>query len=535
MKYADLLKGILLVLLAVFVFVAVLVWEGRTSSMKIMAKRSHSAALIYIVLGVTMCLISYFVLQDAASSGDLVKAAFSVLFVYLPLSAFALSFSLLKAKPYFKLNGINLVISLILGILLLHAVLTEPPGPSRPDPWVPVPYFISSILSMWYRTLSRRLRGKVKLGTEDVHERRTSSDFRFPEELMDRYTDIEYIGKGGFAKVFRVKRKTGGKVVAVKIPLAFDESMGRTFLKEVGTWSLLKHENIVELYDANVFPVPYLEIEYCESSLNAMNRPLNIEEAARLIFEISEGIKYAHSRNVVHRDLKPKNILIKNGIPKISDWGLSKIVAESTSTSITSFTPLYAAPEQISRKFGKPDKRTDIWQLGVIFYELVTGKLPFSGNDIAEIAFAVVNESPAPPSKLNPKAKDVESIIMKCLEKDQAKRYQSVEELQKDLAKYLGLKYAESLKESISTRDFGRSAYYCGELMLINLKIGDLMQAYKYATDLLNYAEGDVRELLARFCDELKYRIEVRVGISEELVKRADFIVHKIRIKEGAM
>ncbi|RLI78079.1 hypothetical protein DRP04_10530 [Archaeoglobales archaeon] len=353
----------------------------------------------------------------------------------------------------------------------------------------------------------------------------------FPSELLDDYTYIGLIGCGGFGCVYKVKRKKDGEVVALKIPNSRDPSVGKAFLREITVWRKLKHRNIVEVYDVNVLPVPYVEMECCDSSLEDLQKPVDVEKAAWLIFNIAEGLKYAHSENVIHRDLKPKNIMIKDGIPKISDWGLCRVATSTASSTSIVLTPLYAAPEQISGRFGEIDKRTDIWQLGVIFYELVTGEQPFKAGTVAEIGFAIVKEDPVPPSKINPAAEPVEHVIMKCLRKEQEERYQSVNELQKDLAKYLGLKYQESLKKSMSTRDFTRSAYYCGELLLIYLRIGDLVQAYKYAVDLTKYAKGDIRNEVERFCTQLKYRIEENIpDVPEELVKLADIIVHRVRV-----
>ena len=234
------------------------------------------------------------------------------------------------------------------------------------------------------------------------------------QALFERYEEVKPIGEGSFARVYKAKKN--GRIVALKIPYHLTEQAGKVFLKEVMIWSQLKHRNIVELYDANIVPVPYIEMEYCESSLAKLEKPLHWEKAAKLIFNVAEGLKYAHGKGIIHRDLKPSNILLKNGIPKISDWGLSKVTTESRSTT-TSFTPLYAAPEQISRKFGSTDERTDIWQLGVLMYELVTGRVPFDGEDFVEIASKITMGESEKPSKLNPDAKPLESIIMRCLSK----------------------------------------------------------------------------------------------------------------------
>ena len=351
----------------------------------------------------------------------------------------------------------------------------------------------------------------------------------FPPELSDRYTEVEYIGKGGFARVFKAKRKDG-KEVAVKIPMYLDESTGKAFIRELENWTKLDHKNIVKIYDYNILPIPYFEMELCDYSLADLKKPLDPERAGWLIFNIAEGLKYAHSKKIIHRDLKPQNILLKEGTPKISDWGLSKVLTESTSATTTRvFTPSYAAPEQIRGE--GTDERTDIWQLGVVFYELVTGELPFKGSNLLEIGMAITTRDPVRPSEINPEAKEVEDIILKCLEKDKERRYQSVEELQKDLAKYLGIKYRESLKLSVTKKDFRRSAYYCCELLLLNMKINNILEAYKYALDLLYYSDGKVKEEVQELCNQLKMRIEYGIkDVPEELIKKAEVIAHKIKV-----
>jgi len=367
-----------------------------------------------------------------------------------------------------------------------------------------------------------------KTGREVVisEEKSKSSEEHLPNlrALFSRYVDVEPLGEGGFARVFKAKRKDG-TIVALKIPYHLTEQAGKAFLREVTVWSQLKHRNIVELYDANIVPVPYLEMEYCEGSLARVEKPLHWEKAAEIAFGICEGLKYAHSRGIIHRDLKPSNILIKNRTPKISDWGLSKVLTESGSTT-TSFTPLYAAPEQISpSRFGKTDERTDIWQLGVLMYELVTGKVPFEGEDFVEIAGKIVMDEPTPPSELNPDAKPLEPVIMRCLAKRKEERYQSVKELQRDLADLLGGRYREELRKSV---DFSRSAYYAGQLLLLHMKLGDTREALKYAIDMRRYARGEEREELERLIEELEVRLREGLPVPEELVERAEVLVHEI-------
>ncbi|NJE31488.1 hypothetical protein E3E38_10580 [Thermococcus sp. 18S1] len=348
-----------------------------------------------------------------------------------------------------------------------------------------------------------------------------------PEELEAFYENFQYIGEGGFARVFKARRKKDGKIVAVKIPKTLDPATGKAFVREISNWLHLKHSNIVELYDVNVIPIPYLEMEYCEGSLAKLGKPMDVEQAAHIVFNIAEGLKYAHSKGIIHRDLKPSNVLLKAGIPKISDWGLSKVMSESRSSTLSSFTPYYASPEQLSpRRFGHTDARTDIWQLGVLFYELVTGKLPFEGSDLGEVTFAIINEDPVKPSKLNPEAKLVEPIIMKMLAKKKEERYQSVEELQRDLAKVLNMTYVEGLKKS---RDLKRTVFYIGDLALINLKAGDLKEALKYLLELREYA-GEYEKDLDWLVDQVKLAMEEGVKLGEDAVMKADVIVHQIKM-----
>ncbi len=352
----------------------------------------------------------------------------------------------------------------------------------------------------------------------------------FPPQLAYKYTDVELIGKGGFARVYKAKRKDG-KVVAVKIPLSLDENTGKAFLREITNWLHLRHPNIVRLYDVNILPIPFLEMEYCESSLEKLPKPLPVEVASYIVFNIAEGLKYAHSKGIIHRDLKPSNVLLKNGTPKISDWGLSKAMAETHSTTLASFTPFYASPEQTSRRFGKPDHRSDIWQLGVIFYQLVTGRLPFEGDDLIEVVSRIATDEPIPPGELNPEAKDVEHVILTCLRKDKEERYQSVAELQFELATYLGVRYKRELKRSITVNDAPRAAFYAGKLMLMFLKMGNLKEAYKYASDLKFYARGELTKDVESLAEQIKLRLEEGLSFAgEELLAKAEVIAHKVSL-----
>lgn len=349
-----------------------------------------------------------------------------------------------------------------------------------------------------------------------------------PPEMTAKYFESEFIGKGGFARVFKAKRKDG-QYVAVKVPIDLDEATGKSFIAEMQNWTKFNHPNIVKIYDYNIAPFPYIEEELCDSSLDKLKKPMETAQAAWIIFNVCEGLKYAHDRKIIHRDLKPQNILLKNGIPKISDWGLSKLVTEISSVTTASFTPFYASPEQVANK--TKDHRTDIWQIGIILYELVTGILPFNGESMIDIIASIPIKVPQPPGDLNPDAKKIEEIILHCIEKDPANRYQSVTLLQKDLAAFLKIDYKESLRMSIGAKNLRQSAEYCGKLLLANLKSGDLREAYKYATDLVNYSEGEMKEQVKELSAQIRIRLDNDMDeVPDEIIQAAELIAYKIGV-----
>lgn len=252
-----------------------------------------------------------------------------------------------------------------------------------------------------------------------------------PPLLEKKYPGAEYLGEGGVGRVFRAWDSAENRQVAIKIPVRFDEVTGAQFTKELHIWQGLHHKNIVEVYAANVFPMPYIEMEFIESSLAAKKFPLELETALRIVTGIAEGLQYAHTRGIVHRDIKPENILITpDGIPKITDWGLAKALADTRHTGIISFSLHYAAPEQLApNQYGDAGPWTDIYQLGVLFYEMVTGELPFKGKGMGEVTQAILHTSPLPPAVSGKDAEVISGIILKCIEKSPQDRFRGVSEI----------------------------------------------------------------------------------------------------------
>ncbi|WP_297552765.1 serine/threonine-protein kinase [Thermococcus sp.] len=377
----------------------------------------------------------------------------------------------------------------------------------------------------------------------------------FPPELLDRYEPLEFLGEGGFAKVFKVKRKKDGKTVALKIPHLTEKSR-KSFTREVRAWSLLEHPNIVKLYRAEEKPIPYLEMEFVEGAevdgklvrtLEELPKPVDEETALELIRGIAEGLKHAHSKGIIHRDLKPGNILLKaNLTPKITDWGLAKIGTHSTTTT-SGVTVLYAAPEQLDPEtYGRTDHRTDVYQLGLIFYELLTGKLPYGGNSPASVIAKILNPEtkPKPPSAVRPELAKYDGLFEKLLAKRKEDRYGSVEEFLEDLKLLRRLEgertdlkgQIEELKKTIQvTTDrsevqrlvrklvegLGRNAVLSARL---NDKAG-LISALEELKEFTREERGEVE----RAIETVELLLREGLPISPELVERVEVLVDRIK------
>jgi len=356
------------------------------------------------------------------------------------------------------------------------------------------------------RAIVRRVTPKVEVLCEQKGGLKMSS---FPSELLDKYEPLEFLGSGGSSNVFKVKRKKDGKIVAVKVLTLRGDDLEK-FMRGISKWPQLVHPNIVRLYDAGSLPIPYLEMEYTEGTefkgrlvrtLEELPKPVETETAVKIILDIAEGLKYAHSRGVIHTDLKPSNILLKgNSTPKISDW-VDMQIFKITQTS--SFTPLYTSPEHLGHDGGSVDRRTDIWQLGLIFYELVTGKLPFESHSITELVSRILNEDPAKPSRINPQAEPFDKIIMKCLAKRKEDRYQSVDEFLNDLFKVTGKTTSIGSRfESLKSRILGEPRRLSANRALsdeISHGIGDTHRETHASSYSTNEVPGFPPALLERY------------------------------------
>ncbi len=264
---------------------------------------------------------------------------------------------------------------------------------------------------------------------------------------IGRYEIRGILGRGAMGIVYRAYDTVLERSVALKTHLTtVSESLDlrRRFIAEVKTSSRLNHANIVTVFDAGIeTDVPFIAMELVEGMtledvLQARGR-LPPEEAVAILLRVAEALCYAHRQRIVHRDLKPANILIANdGRAKVTDFGIAKALGiTAPATTLLCGTPSHMAPEQIQG--GPIDGRVDVFALGVVAYETLTGRSPFGGRDLAQIIHQVIDSDPAPPSEIEPSlAKAVDAVIARALAKQPAERYADAEEFVRDLGAAMG-------------------------------------------------------------------------------------------------
>jgi serine/threonine protein kinase len=263
------------------------------------------------------------------------------------------------------------------------------------------------------------------------------------------YKIISELGRGAMGVVYKAKQEMADRMVALKVMLNqqhANESELSRFKVEAQAAARLEHPNIVHVYE--VWPqgdLPYFTLEYIDGGTLARrirNQMMSQVETARMMKTLADAIAYAHSRGVIHRDLKPANILLtRDGIPKIADFGLARRTDDISHLTIDGTilgTPSYMSPEQAQGEQDKIGPLSDVYTLGAIMYELLTGRTPFRASSAWEVIIQVRSVEPTPLSMLEPKTpQDLETICLKCLQKDPDKRYGSAQLLSDDLRRFL--------------------------------------------------------------------------------------------------
>ena len=247
------------------------------------------------------------------------------------------------------------------------------------------------------------------------------------------------IGQGGNADVYKitVERPDQAIPLAIKQPRiqqTLTKDIVERFTEETRVWkSLDSHDYIVNIVDADDTPVPWIAMEYMDGgTLGSLisEEQLPFSQAVWVGLCVTRAVRHAHRHGVAHHDIKPANVLFRQSdtgwmVPKVSDWGLARMMLEETN-SVAGLSPQYAAPEQFDADtYGSPDDQTDIYQLGVLLYELFTGRPPFDGSP-TDVMQSILTEDPKPPSSFAEINSSVDNFILKALERDKKDRYDSV-------------------------------------------------------------------------------------------------------------
>ncbi|MCX7803702.1 MAG: protein kinase [Planctomycetota bacterium] len=288
------------------------------------------------------------------------------------------------------------------------------------------------------------------------------------------------ISRGGMGAVFRARDTRDGRRLALKVISAggaAGEEEKKRFAREARTAEGLKHPGIVQIYEVGeVAGQPFIAMELVDGSsldriIRSHDKGMPVTEAIHIMVAIADTVSYLHQNGLVHRDLKPANILLDPlGVPKVADFGLVRDVEELTrltqSGSVVG-TPAYMAPEQ-ARGEESVDARCDVWALGAMLYEMLTGRPPFRADNALRLMLKITRDDPTLPRLANPAIpKDVQTIIMKCLEKDPARRYRDAGELSADLTAFLEGKPIAAqppspLRKAIKAVDAKRSSILTG-------------------------------------------------------------------------
>jgi len=277
----------------------------------------------------------------------------------------------------------------------------------------------------------------------------TESDFE------ENYEVIDEIARGGMGIVYKARQKSLNRIVAVKVMLAGEDASEmdiKRFLREAEACSNLKHPNIIDIFDIGKYKDNfYFAMEFIDGEMFDVymkRADVDIEDKLEKYMQVVDAISYAHERGIIHRDLKPSNIMLtKEGMPKVMDFGLAKKLKEAEGEESLSLktqagavigTPHYMSPEQANGDTELIDHRTDIFALGVIMYEMVTGVRPFRGNNMNEIMFSIFTAEPERPVHLAKKLDwELEAIILKAMEKEIPRRYASAADMCDDIERFL--------------------------------------------------------------------------------------------------
>ncbi len=262
-----------------------------------------------------------------------------------------------------------------------------------------------------------------------------------PDRRIGKYIKVSHIARGGMGSVWKGFDMELRRTVAIKFLEGAGETTVQRFLREAKVTARLEHAGIARVYDSGRWQgQPYIVMQFVEGKAPTAALPLN--EVMKLIVQASRAIHFAHEQGIIHRDIKPDNLMVNpQGGVVVLDFGLARDqdVGKSISASGAIMgTPPYMSPEQIRGQTNRIDARSDVYSLGATLYELATDKVPYTGPDLADFMVQIQEVDPIPPRKLRPLPWEVEVIILKAMDKDPSRRYQSAREFADDIERFLG-------------------------------------------------------------------------------------------------
>ena len=312
-----------------------------------------------------------------------------------------------------------------------------------------------------------------------------SSDSSFEAEArlgtLGDYTLRRQIGRGGMGVVYEAWENSMDRAVALKVlpaGVAADDRAFQRFMQEAKTAGKLSHPNVVPVFFTGMKKqTPFYAMELVEgetlaqilarvkdaepeteTSFGEKDSVVYFGKLARAFADVADGLQHAHSKGVTHRDIKPSNLILDpNGRLRILDFGLARLEGQESLTLSGDFvgTPLYMSPEQARRKKIPVDHRTDVYSLGATMYEAICGRPPFRGKDHADTLSQIIERDPVDPGKVNLRvAKDLETIVLKCLRKDSGDRYGTAEAVGQDLRRFVRGDAIEAKPEARHERVF---------------------------------------------------------------------------------
>ena len=357
--------------------------------------------------------------------------------------------------------------------------------------------------------------------------------------LDDRYEIMEVIGVGGMAVVYKAMCHRLNRYVAIKIlrdEFAEDAEFRKRFQTEAQAVAMLSHPNIVSVYDvSHTEGVEYIVMELIDgiTLMQYMKRKgaLSWKEALHFSVQISKALEHAHSKGIVHRDIKPQNIMIlRDGTIKVADFGIAALEsAQEKKSDQTVGSVHYIAPEQA--KGGAPDTRSDIYSLGVVMYEMLTGRRPYDGETAEKIALQHIAGNPVPPREINPDIpEELERITLRAMESDIKKRYQTAGELLFDLEEFRQQQAAAAARAGVSQELAEEGPYiYADDIVPDVMPLGNTGELTKEKYKLRRRRARKV-SILSGACGVLVFMIAVFVFLWNYWLKDIFSVAERVNV-----